>query len=65
MLHILGSIAAGIQAGIGSVAIGSSFALAQSIAMGGAAVPFFGIGIGGVIVGGAAYGIAGLFNRKR
>ncbi|KAF8067895.1 hypothetical protein FPV67DRAFT_1780896, partial [Lyophyllum atratum] len=46
-----GSIAAGIQAGLGNVAFGSSFALAQSIAMGGAAVPLFGVVAGGAILG--------------
>jgi hypothetical protein len=34
--ELLGTVAAGIQAGIGNVAVGSAFAAAQSIAMGGA-----------------------------
>ncbi|KAG6901521.1 hypothetical protein C0995_010895 [Termitomyces sp. Mi166 len=57
---VAGTMAAGIQAGMGSVAAGSSFALAQSIAMGGAAVPAFGIAIGGTIASGVSYGIAKL-----
>jgi hypothetical protein len=35
-LELVGSIAAGVQAGIGNVVAGSLFAIAQSIAMGGA-----------------------------
>lgn len=56
-------MAASIQAGIGSVAAGSPFALAQSIAMGGAAVPFWGVILGGVIAGGAVL-VAALLIRK-
>jgi hypothetical protein len=60
-LHLPGSIAAGLQATLGNVGAGSSFALAQSIAMGGAAVPLFGVVIGGAVVGGVAYGVASAF----
>ncbi|KAG6892963.1 hypothetical protein C0992_011715 [Termitomyces sp. T32_za158] len=56
----MGTIAAGIQAGLGNVAAGSAFALAQSIAMGGAAVPAYGILAGGSIAGGVSYGITKL-----
>ncbi|GLB39209.1 putative interferon-induced 6-16 family protein [Lyophyllum shimeji] len=63
-----GSIAAGIQAGLGNVAASSSFALAQSIAMGGAAVPLAGVVAGGFTLGVAVYGIAKVakpaFERK-
>jgi hypothetical protein len=50
-------VAAGIQAGIGNVAAGSAFAVAQSIAMGGAVpalVPIVGAGVGAAGVGAAA-----------
>ena len=47
---ILGSIAAVLQAGIGSVVAGSLFAVAQSIAMGGA-IPVAVIAAGAVITG--------------
>lgn len=53
-----GSIAAGMQAGIGNVAAGSAFAVAQSIAMGGAipaVVTAIGAGVG-LGVGTAAAG---------
>ena len=39
--HNIGTIAAGLQAGIGDVAVGSLFADAQSVAMGGAASGVF------------------------
>ena len=56
--ELLGSIAAGIQAGIGNVAAGSAFAVAQSIGMGGA-IPAvvtavgatFGAGVGAAAAG--------------
>jgi len=55
---VAGSTAAGIQAGIGNVAAGSAFAIAQSIAMGGT-VPIgctaIGGGIGGAV--GTAFGV--------
>ncbi|KAI0066025.1 hypothetical protein BV25DRAFT_1912830 [Artomyces pyxidatus] len=50
-----GSMAAGIQAGIGNVAAGSLFATCQSIAMGGA-FPVVGFAIGAAIAGSWAYG---------
>ncbi|KAF9459708.1 hypothetical protein BDZ94DRAFT_1267483 [Collybia nuda] len=50
---IAGSLAAIIQSSIGSVVAGSPFAIAQSIAMGGA-VPLVGFVIGGAIAAGAA-----------
>jgi hypothetical protein len=49
--NLVGSIAAGLQAGIGNVAAGSLFAAAQSVAMGGAlsgAVTAVGAGIAGI-----------------
>lgn len=49
-----GTIAAGIQAGIGNVIAGSLFAGAQSVAMGGA-LPVVGSVIAGGIAGGAGY----------
>ncbi len=55
--NILGSIAAVLQAGIGSVVAGSLFAVAQSIAMGGAipaAVIAAGAGITGIMAAAAA-----------
>jgi len=54
----LGSIAAGVQAGIGNVAAGSAYAAAQSIAMGGAiptVVSAFGGGLGASIGTAAAW----------
>ena len=50
----LGSWAAGIQAGIGNVAAGSSFAVAQSVGAG-AALPFIGF-VGAAAIGAAAVG---------
>ena len=53
----VGTMAAGIQAGIGNVVAGSLFATAQSVAMGGAlpvAVTAIGAGVAGI--GGAAAG---------
>ena len=46
---MLGTLAAGIQSGIGSVAAGSAFATAQSIAMGGSLV--IAQAIGGTVTG--------------
>ncbi|KAG6831313.1 hypothetical protein H0H87_005672, partial [Tephrocybe sp. NHM501043] len=56
-------IAAGIQAGMpaGAVAAGSGFALAQSIAMGGAAVPAFGVAVGSSILAGSTYVVGKIF----
>ena len=51
--ELLGSIAAGIQAGIGNVVVGSLFATAQSVAMGGA-VPAVISAAGGMGAGAAA-----------
>ena len=56
--ELLGTVAAGIQAGIGNVAAGSAFAVAQSIAMGGAipaVVTAVGAGVGAA-AGAAAAG---------
>lgn len=53
----IGSMAAGVQAGIGNVAAGSLFALGQSIAMGGG-VPAIITAVGGVSVGAAGAAIA-------
>lgn len=53
----IGSIAAGLQAGIGNVAVGSAFAAAQSVAMGGTlsgVVTAVGTTIGGVGAAAAA-----------
>ncbi|KAH9067535.1 hypothetical protein EDB87DRAFT_3643 [Lactarius vividus] len=50
---VAGTMAAGIQAGIGNVAAGSLFATAQSVAMGGAIpsiITAIGAGLGGVVV---------------
>lgn len=52
-----GSIAAAIQSSIGSVVAGSPFAIAQSIAMGGA-IPVVGFVFGGAIVAAAAIAAA-------
>ncbi|KAH9980657.1 hypothetical protein BJV74DRAFT_855712 [Russula compacta] len=54
---VAGSIAAGMQAGIGNVAAGSLFATAQSVAMGGAvpgAVTAVGSGFSGIAAAAAA-----------
>lgn len=54
---VAGSIAAGLQAGIGNVAVGSAFAAAQSVAMGGTlsgVVTAVGTTIGGVGAAAAA-----------
>lgn len=53
---VLGSVAAGWQASMGSVAAGSLFAFLQSAAMGGAAMGLFtGVGVlGALIAGGGA-----------
>jgi hypothetical protein len=51
--ELLGSIAAGMQAGIGNVVVGSLFATAQSVAMGGA-VPAAVSAAGGMGAGAAA-----------
>lgn len=62
---IAGSIAAGIQSGIGSVAAGSAFATLQSIGATGAimaAGPF--ITVGGAVAGTIA-GIAYFWNKKK
>ncbi|KNZ79983.1 hypothetical protein J132_08299 [Termitomyces sp. J132] len=58
---VAGTLAAGVQAGMGNVVAGSAFALAQSIAMGGAAVPAFGVLAGSGIAGTVSYGVAKLF----
>lgn len=67
---VAGSIAAGWQASLGSVASGSLFAILQSAAMGGVAIGIFtGIGVMGVgvaVVGGLAAvrgKVAGLLGR--
>lgn len=56
-------MAAGIQSGIGNVAAGSAFAVAQSVGAGGA-LPFLGIVAGavsgGLAVAGIGYGIYSL-----
>ncbi|KAJ6614449.1 hypothetical protein B0H10DRAFT_151271 [Mycena sp. CBHHK59/15] len=52
---VAGTLAASIQASIGSVAAGSSFAAAQSIAMGGMAVPPLAIALGSIAIGVAIY----------
>ena len=53
----VGTMAAGIQAGIGNVVAGSLFATAQSVAMGGALpVAVTALGAGVAAVGGAAAG---------
>ncbi|KAJ6629471.1 hypothetical protein B0H10DRAFT_2208857 [Mycena sp. CBHHK59/15] len=52
---VAGTPAAGVQAGIGNVVAGSPFAQAQSIAMGGAAVPLVVIVLGSIAVGVAVY----------
>lgn len=56
-------MAAGIQSGIGNVAAGSAFAVAQSVGAGGA-LPFLGIvagaASGGLAVAGIGYGIYSL-----
>ncbi|KAH8980744.1 hypothetical protein EDB86DRAFT_2978724 [Lactarius hatsudake] len=60
---VTGSIAAGIQAGIGNVAAGSLFATAQSVAMRGAlsgVITAVGTAIGGIC---AAAGRSSEFNR--
>jgi len=48
--RILGTLAAGIQSGIGSVAAGSYFAGAQATAMG-AGIPVIAQAIGGTVTG--------------
>ncbi|EIM91683.1 uncharacterized protein STEHIDRAFT_165890 [Stereum hirsutum FP-91666 SS1] len=57
---VAGSWAAGVQSGIGSVAAGSPFAVAQSVGAGGA-LPVVGIVIaaaaGAVVIGGVSYGV--------
>ncbi|KAG6816151.1 hypothetical protein H0H93_008482, partial [Arthromyces matolae] len=58
---VAGTMAAAIQSGMGSIAAGSPFALAQSIAMGGAAVPLAGVAAGGGILSGISFAIAKLF----
>jgi hypothetical protein len=55
--ELLGSIAAGMQAGIGNVVAGSLFAAAQSVAMGGA-VPAVVSAAGGMSMGAAGAAIA-------
>ena len=57
--RILGTLAAGIQSGIGNVAAGSLFAGAQATAMG-AAVPVLGHAIGGAVTGGIGMSVAAL-----
>ena len=47
---MLGTLAAGIQAGIGNVAAGSLFAAAQGAAMG-AGIPVLANVVGGVVTG--------------
>lgn len=63
-----GSIAAGIQSGIGNVVSGSAFAVAQSIGAGGAlpALGFVaGAASGGFIVAGVGYGIYHLVKKVK
>jgi len=55
---MLGTLAAGLQAGIGNVAAGSLFAAAQAATMGGGIPVLFGI-IGGVVTGVLAMAAAG------
>lgn len=50
-------MAAAIQAGIGNVALGSSFAVAQSVAMGGA-LPTVGYAVAGSVTGVAGVAVA-------
>ncbi|KAI0039764.1 hypothetical protein FA95DRAFT_1612312 [Auriscalpium vulgare] len=62
---VAGSLAAGIQSGLGSVAVGSSFAIVQSIGMGGA-MPLVGLICGAAIVGVVAVigrALVGLWQR--
>ncbi len=56
-LELIGSIAAGMQAGIGNVAAGSLFAAAQSMAMGGG-IPAVVSAVGGVGAGAAGAAVA-------
>ena len=56
-LELIGSIAAGMQAGIGNVVAGSLFATAQSVAMGGG-VPAVISAIGGMGAGAAGAAVA-------
>lgn len=61
-------MAAGIQSGIGNVAAGSAFAVAQSVGAGGAlpALGFIaGAASGGLVLAGAGYGIYRLFKGMR
>ncbi|KAI0062765.1 hypothetical protein BV25DRAFT_1825308 [Artomyces pyxidatus] len=51
---VAGTLAAGMQAGIGNVVAGSSFAVVQSIGMG-AAVPAVGQAVGAGIIGTVAW----------
>jgi len=56
-LEPIGSIAAGVQAGIGNVVAGSMFATAQSMAMGGG-IPAVVSAIGGIGAGAAGTAMA-------
>lgn len=56
-----GSIAAGVQAGIGNVAAGSTFAALQSIGATGALAVSLPITIAAGVTGGIGYGIYKLF----
>ena len=56
-LEPIGSIAAGLQAGIGNVAAGSLFAAAQSMAMGGG-IPAVVSAVGGLGAGAAGAAVA-------
>lgn len=61
-------MAAGIQSGIGNVAAGSAFAVAQSVGAGGAlpALGFIaGAASGGLVLAGAGYGIYRLLKCMR
>ena len=56
---MLGSLAAGLQAGIGNVAAGSLFATAQATAMG-AGIPVLAQTIGGAVTGVVGLAVAAL-----
>jgi hypothetical protein len=62
-----GSIAAGMQAGIGNVVAGSAFATCQSMAMGGAIVPVAtaASGTAGGVLGVVGTGLMSLFRRRK
>jgi hypothetical protein len=55
LILIAGSLAATVQSSIGYTNNGGSFAMAQSVAMGGAAASMFKYAIMGLAVGGGAF----------